>query len=465
MRPPRHLPETAPSPSKLTTPMTWVPTTWVRTWTVWATLTLLLGCSDIELMRDAAQNTTEMNAKMEDMLEEVATSNATTAAMSTKMDAMQDHVDVMSDEVKLMSQMYEHLLTMATTMNNMNLLMLDMNERVAGMQNLFQLTQRQGRQVGANLSRNLAWQSLTDDTHKIEAKLTHAAIYYYSFEYQSALLEEINDSNFMSYLLYEGVREYLRTIEPLIREADGNLAIDSKDSRRNALYALSAAMHEYNPLQRVYNSHPITMEQLLKHGLLSAKLNDQDAPEFSKEIHSWIPSVEYLLKLRHNFITGVIVQKISTLDEHAQYHPFDFAELFNKFLKALTPWEINYPNIISSPGLIAELTKFSGMANDLREFMFCYIGDGQPLEISWGLKEILAKLDLDPLHDLIHATQPATLAEPFITAMHNLKLSIDGASFTLDNCPTTEAMFKAIPIHYKGITHQPNSTFTNFPKD
>lgn len=429
----------------------------------WLGLSLLLGCSDIELMRDAAQNTTEMNTKMEDMLDQVATSNATTAEMSAKMDAMQAHVDAMSDEVGLMSKMYDHLLTMATTMNSMNLLMLDMNERVTGMQNLLQLTQRQGRQVGANLSRNLAWQSLTDATHKIEAKLTHAAIYYYSFEYQSALLEEINDSNFMSYLLYEGVREYLRTIEPLIREADGNLAIDSKDSRRNALYALSAAMHEYNPLQRVYNSQPITMEQLLKHGLLSAKLNDQDAPEFSKEVHSWIPSVEYLLKLRHNFITGVIVQKISTLDKHAQYHPFDLAELLSKATKALSTWEINYPQVITSPGLIAELTKFTNMANDLREFMFCYSGDGQPPEISFGLKAILAKLNLDPIHELIHERQPAALAGPFITAMHNLKLSVEGNSLSLDNCPSTAAMLKAIPIHYKGITHEPDATFTNFP--
>ena len=424
---------------------------------------VLWGCGDIKLMREAARNTTEMNEKMDTtnqttaqmneqmatMLEQIVTTNSTTAAMNEKMDHMLSQVNTMSNQVALMGSMNEQMSAMTDNMTEMKTIMLDMNDYVEYMHSLFKLTHKQGRQVGASLSRSVAWQNLTNPGHKIEAKLTQAAIYYYSFEYQSALLDELNNHTFMAYLLYEGVREYLRTIEPLIRKADGNLAINSKDSTRNALYALSAALHEYNPLQTEYNPQPITMEQLLKHGLLTYKLNQSNAAPFSKEVHSWIPSVEYLLQLRHNFITGVIVQKISTLNQDAQYTTFNVDELANMAQKALFSWEIDYANVVSHPGLLVELTKFANLSNDLRQFLFCYFDDDRPIEISFGLTAIMEKLNLDPLPDVITAAgQPDDIALPFISAMQNLKQSIAGELFDRTSCSSTQQMLDELDIDY-----------------
>lgn len=425
-------------------------------------LVMTCGCGDIKRMRQAAENTSEMNEKMEQMLREVEISNQTTKDMNEKMDGMDQKVGLSNTTTTDMKQKMEdmqsavdgmqnvtqtmlaHMIQMTTQMTNMSSLMTDMNTLVRGMKTLFELTYKQGRQVGASLSRTMAWNSLVDEDHKIEAKLSHAAIYYYSFEYQSATAEERTDPEFMSYLYYEGVREYLRTIDPYIREADGNLAIDSKDSRRNVLYALSAAMHEYNPLQISADHPPVSMEDLLKHGLLTHQLKANYDEPFSMEIHSWIPSVQYLLALRSNFITGVIIQKISTLDKDATYH-FDFNEKFNLLAKITRSWQINYPQVVGSTGLLKEITKFSRVANSVRTFLYCL--NKQPVEPSFGLKSILTQLKLDrTFRQTIRLNQPhKQVTDEFILAMNELKQSVLTGG-QADQCPSPKQQLATLSI-------------------
>ena len=444
----------------------------------------VVGCGDVRLMREAAQNTSEMNKKMEDMLKEVEKSNETTTEVSGKMDDMLEEVEKSNQttsemktamerlESETMAEMHQKMDTiidrmvsmeglvklMQSQMDDVNAMMTTMNSLVSNMEKLFGLTYKQGRQVAASFSRSLAIAALTDPNTKIEAKLTRAAIYYYSFEYQSLRAEELEDHSYTSLALYEGVREFLKDVTPLIKITGEDLTINHKTNNHNVLYALAAAMHEYNPLQEGESSDIITMEKLLKYGMLTHKLGLKDPPEFAAEIETWLPTAHYLLRLRHNFITGVIMQKISDLDQVAQYQSINWKENSNLATKFFRPWTIAYDQVLNNLSLMKEVVKFTHIASDLREFLYCYNDDGMRLQMAPGLVGIFQNLDLDDITSSGNfrtkvrlSVSDSKVAEDFISAMEALKASVTGESLSLDHCQSASEMLADLNIPYKGI--------------
>ncbi|MCY4380403.1 MAG: hypothetical protein OXC40_02385 [Proteobacteria bacterium] len=434
------------------------------------------GCGELDTLRDAAESTKEMNKKMDEILAEVQRSNDTTESMSEKMDTVEENMEVMKKRVDqvsgkmgviddnmkttvgYMKSMDSHMVGMTGVIGHLHNLMITMDSNMKHIVTTMDTYLPFTRQFFAKVSRDLAWSKLVNEQRKIETKLLDAAVYYYSFEFQMLTAEEYNDPQKMSEQFYEATREYFRQVEPLIRLAKGHLAIDSKNNDRNVLYALGAALHEYNPGQKDHYAEPITMEKLLKYGLLSHKLAVEQQASFSREVQTWLNSALFLLKLRHNFITGVILQKISDLDQVAGYQ-FNFSEKSSQTQKLLRPWTMEYATLTNNPALVAELSKFIFMANDLRTFLFCLEGDpDKSPEIAPFLGLIMKKLDLEsttPFTSVFResTTVPQNVAEDFIKAIFALKQSVAGRSYKLEQCPDTQVALDNLRLPAVDLVH------------
>lgn len=440
----------------------------------------ITACRDVRLARQAAQTTIEMNEKMDTMVTKMAAMDENMVLMQETMDDMQEAMGDMSTQMgsmmELMESMQHIMITMGvsmegmtevmtqmqTSMDSMTGVMSDMQNKMidmaSGMERMGEIMEDMklyGKQLGANISRHIAWTALVNSENKIETKLTLATKYYYSYEFHTLAPEDRSDQKMISALLYNAVREYYRQVRPLIQSTGWGLGTNGKGSQMNTLYALAAAMHEYNYNQDLTNnSEPINFEDLLKQGLAvdAAQREARDRDEvyersfgdFVEETGIWLRDAEYLLQLRHNIISAIIVRKLSRFDRPASYDAPGLVESFYQGSAWIRPWKINYADVSTNSALLKELTKFMAVTNELRDFLRC-----RDLEVRYDklllrvIKNIIVDDHLVEIIKRDQAHDPST-GEEFIATLEAFKSSVS-TEVPLRECLSHDDYLESLP--------------------
>lgn len=419
-----------------------------------ALLLMLGGCGDVRLARDAARSTKDMSDKMDQMLERMESIEGGMDKMQGSVDdvlqdmnAMQDSVDDVRGDMSTMQDTVDgvqHTMEkeMKPTMERMESLMhamqgtvLDMWVGMSSMLGIMRDLSLYGKQMGSNVGRHLAWSSLIDPQNKIEAKLLSATVYYYAYEYQTLSSEDLKKPNQVSTLLRKALEEFHHATYPLAQSSGWVLSPNSKDNTVNVLYALSGAMHEYNYNQDLQGSgrgvsfEDLAMQALaMKAAVEQGELEWQDTPPHVREGLFWHELLTYMLQLRHNFLTGLIVQKVSHFDEVARYNPWGFKENLAKARSFLADWHQNYDVIASDSARLSKITTLAHMSNRVRHFLRCR---GVEVKTDPLLAQVVAKMQLDETFQqriLAGQAMVPQVAHAFIDALSLLQQSVAGTS-------------------------------------
>ena len=410
-------------------------------------ISLLSSCSDIELAKEAAKSTSDMNEKFDTMLDHVESMKQTMITMDEEMKSMDSQVSSMKNEMTEMKSVMESMVSfmelmkesmdsmssyvssMFDVMDIMSTNMREMKSLMVSMQSFMEDLNLYGKQYFSSASRITAWDQLADPSTKIESKLLYATIYYYSYEYQTLSEKDYTNKELLSELLYQATQEYFLTLAPYFREAadqidhqqkanpsffekllPGALTVNSKENKRNVLYALSTTLHQVNYHQLQYNNNPISFEHILMDMIVADFFQDnpeiiqeygfsstgvlldpsQDTPSvelqpvygenedivanfpnYLRESLNWIPLSEFMLNMRHNFIDAIVMQKISDLDRVAKYRP-NLEEFSKQGSYFLSGWDMVYDDVGDNPALIDKLSFYLEKSQTVRDFLNCF---------------------------------------------------------------------------------------------
>ncbi|MCY4444081.1 MAG: hypothetical protein OXC44_04705 [Proteobacteria bacterium] len=403
-----------------------------------AILLMPLSCSDIELARKAAKSTQKMHKKMDDMydlmkslygettdmkdlmkvmVDFMKTMGSSMDQMVTMMVSMQKDMGIMKDDMQKMLKIMGKMMTM---MKQMDSTVTEMKGAMDDMMSLMEHMSDYGKQAVSSLMRHIFWTTLTSETTYIEEKISAAAMYFYAFEYQTISKKGLLDKEKTSTLMYQAMREFAYKAYTLAQDySEGtkwSLVADKKSNKINALYALAAALHEYNYEQLDDNDHPITFEDMFKNVLMANRhQNSEDRDynnleEYIKEGLEWRKLIYYLMQLRHGFLSGVVVQKISSLDKTAHYEKSwsvkktgDHLSKLSMLLSGWRPdffadhskvvgWQIHYPTVATNLRLLEKISEYAKRANDVRDFLKCY---QYPLKMYGHLQTMITNLNTD----------------------------------------------------------------------
>ena len=434
---------------------------------------LFTGCGMFRLAKDAAKSTIEMKEKMDEMQEEME-------GMSEGMERMDDRIERMEEDTHTMrghlvdefSELMKNMLRgIHTTITDVK----SMERMVSHMLSTVDHLTPYARQAVSRDIRSDTFEKLKSVDYKIEAKLALATIYYYGFEYQTLSADERKDSEKYSQLLYATLEEFTRFVES---EIPNNRSISPKfkSNKMSIVYALSAAMHKYNYLQDQEEQKPqdlafeddkkenpsdpppppLSFEDLAMAVLAVGKnLEERDTqslPDYIREGLIWKKDVfTYLLQLRHNFITGIIIQEVSKIADVAVDHSLGFAENWNKAFMRFFPWKQNYEGIDRNSALLMEITTYVHKSIRVREFLSCV--DIKP-EVDGDLKEIVSNMKTgEEFKETVREeyrlfVDGHDVGEDFVEAMELMQKSVNGT--TQVSCKRYEEYLNSLQLPLLG---------------
>lgn len=164
-----------------------------------------------------------------------------------------------------------------------------------------------------------------DRAHSMRGKMSAAAAYYYSFEYQSWNAAIGATPELKSAMLHRMVEEYFNDIAEYRDRNDGTSAT-SKDNTREGLYALAAAMHridsdrERTPAE-FFTTDPESVYSLVANTLIqyraayeAKQVNQNDLKLWQLKILQNETLAIQMLKIRANFLFASPLAVVAGMD-------------------------------------------------------------------------------------------------------------------------------------------------------
>ncbi len=240
------------------------------------------------------------------------------------------NMDEMKDTTKDMKNITQD---MSTTTNGMAETTERMDATSLGIQLTSDDLYEDLRQGNAMTFRSQRLEAMDKNNDQL-GKVSEAAKYFMSFEYQLFKNHVTDTPEKLEYLKFNAVQEFLREIA---KYATGAYGFDGHDkvnmfslnplSRNNNanLNALVVAMHLTNPNMdknsKLRNFPKISMMDLIEEALLhskaieSGKEKAESLSPFINEVLDYEPIVYWLIQVRHNFLATMAVAKFSHLLE------------------------------------------------------------------------------------------------------------------------------------------------------
>ncbi len=214
----------------------------------------------------------------------------------------------------------------------------------------------QARTKEAEETRQRARDALNLDS-SFEEKVTRAAIYFKSFEYQlwtNGKASTKDNEEFRESLMLESVEEFFRTVQSFYAEIGdmNDISPASEDSATRALFALSVTMHETHHAQKekvkedgVKEICMLSMiEDTLKkeEALNRGEITLADLKSHEIAVLENAESAKNLLRMRYDILSSMILAKVSNLGDPTSG---TIASTYNQVRYYLASWESKYPQL------------------------------------------------------------------------------------------------------------------------
>lgn len=360
----------------------------------------MVACGVNDMAQKAADNTDSMNNQMGTMTDN-------TTDMKTGMDAMGSDMNDLSSD---MSEMQKTIDTLKKQVDELG------------------SDARQG--VGAGL-RDTAWEAVSKAKY-IESKFAQTAIYFASFEFQTWKGTGLDTKTRRESLEFDGVSEFLRTVAGIAQLKNFSLNVLSKDNDMNTLYAISALLHFVNPNQEIFaksnNFEPRSMLNVIQNGIENqVKLrraiksgNNTLNIEMSKtdqEIQVWWDTSIYLMRLRGNFLSAIVVSKLAKLDLASNL----IDERAHQLRLGVAKWQPKLDYYSSLPGAVLEITTYLKEAVRNKKFLI-----SQDIEAKTDpiLRKAISNLSIDETsakHFARSLDGEGAISTEFLKALSELK--------------------------------------------
>lgn len=190
-----------------------------------------------------------------------------------------------------------------------------------------------------------------------EEKITRAAIYHKSFEFQlwtNGNASERDDKKFREELMLESMEEFFRTVQSFYEEigSDHDISPASTDNAARALFALAVTMHELHHEQKRLVStksiNEVTMLSMIENTLLKAdklasgELSLGDFKAYEVAILENEPSARNLLRMRFDILSAMVLAKVSKINDPNQGTLAGLATQARLYLRS---WDSQYPEL------------------------------------------------------------------------------------------------------------------------
>lgn len=229
----------------------------------------------------------------------------------------------------------------------------------------------QARTKEAEETRQRARDALRLDS-SFEEKVTRAAIYFKSFEFQlwtNGKASTKDNAEFREELMLESVEEFFRTVQSFYAEiGDSNeISPASEDTATRALFALSVTMHELNHAQKervkedgVKEICMLSMiEEALKKesALIKGEITLGDLAPHEVAILENAESAKNLLRMRYDILSSMVLAKVSNLGDPTSG---TIASTYNQVRYYLASWDSKFAGL--NPAQKAQVETFLGEA-------------------------------------------------------------------------------------------------------
>ena len=353
------------------------------------------GCEMINALDTTNQNTSEMNEDMTEMLGNVGDMDLRTEEMNDSMSAMIDAMDRMRDT---MSEMNKTMEDMSQTMDDMSSQMGQMNREL----DKLGTDGRQGVSLGI---RTQAWDRLVDSPD-VDAKLAAAGAYHMSFEFQTWKGSGLDTIDRRQDLFYDGIAEYYRNIYGYADRNNWSLNVISKSNEMNVLFALAGTLEKVNTNQRLFlteGQREASFLTLFKDAVESYSFTRDPSydlellPQYLEEAAEFKQLTVYMLNLRHNILTGLVVAKLARMDKSTNR----VSELARQG-RTLLSWRPNLDEYSQNPGILKRIMFYIEQANQTRSFLCRHEEKGErantdtvQMRVGPMLKTALNKMKVD----------------------------------------------------------------------
>ena len=380
-----------------------------------------VSCGLMESLDTTNQNTTDMNKDMGEMVKDVDDMDLRTEEMNNSMNDMMSTMDEMNQTMEKMNQ----------TMDDMSKSMEEMKGNISKLGT----DARQGISLGI---RTQAWDRLVESAD-VDAKLAAASAYHMAFEYQTWKGSGLDSNSRRHSLFYDGLAEYYRNIYGFADRNNWSLNVTSKKNEMNVLFALAGTLEKVNSNQQLFLSEDenlVSFLTLFKEAVIGYKVVNEagydisQLPEYLEETAEFKQLTVYMLNLRHNILSGLVVAKLSRLDKSSSR----LSEIRRQG-RTLMTWRPRLEEYSNNPGLIKRISHYIEEANQLRKFLCDHAEpatkgstDVVKMKMSILLKRAINNMLIDgPVVETIQdglENHPA-LAKKFLGHLKEMKASVN----------------------------------------
>jgi hypothetical protein len=294
--------------------------------------TLFSACSAMDSMDSMKKNTQDMKKDTREMSDNFSMTQEQIGETNQKMGETNQKMDNMTD-----------------SLNETNKKMSDMTTKLDSMSGSMDKMYSDLRQGDAMQARVKSIEMM-ENTEELGAKVTHAAHYLLSFEYQLWKGDTQDTPEKRLSLMNDAVRELATDIQRYISD-DHSVSTGNADARLKNLFAIAMSLHMNNPsnesLLRSKGLEPVSMFALIKSGLASgAALKNgtiklEELPAHASSVLEYEANFIYLLQLRSNMFPGMVVGSLSNADSDSYMGLKGIWSKINLFLR---PWDAKTPD-------------------------------------------------------------------------------------------------------------------------
>lgn len=410
----------------------------LKTLTASITIGFLVSCGVMDSLDTTNRNTTEMNEDMDHMVDGVDNMGLKTEEMN---DAMTVMIDTMADMRDTMAEMNQTMDKMNETMDQMSGKMQDMQEDIVELGT----DARQGVSLAV---RTQAWDRL-NNSRSVDAKLSAASAYHMAFEFQTWKGTGLDTLERREKLFYDGLAEYYRNIYGVADQNNWSLNVLSKANGMNTLYALAGTLEKINANQSIFlknGEKEASFLNLFQEAIVSFKASNEPSydiellPEYLEEAAEFRQLTIYLLNLRHNILSGLVISKLARMDKATNR----VAELMRQG-RTVFPWKPNMTEYSKNSGMLKRIMMYINMANETRDFLCKHSepedtgSESIQMRMNGLLKSAINKMELDQTFiDTVIQNQPGQpeLAKQFVKSVFELKASVNMHCSTKDEDKT-----------------------------
>lgn len=229
----------------------------------------------------------------------------------------------------------------------------------------------QARTKEAEETRQRAREALREES-SFEEKITRAAIYFKSFEYQlwtNGRASKKDNQEFRQALMLESIEEFFRTVQSFYAEIGdmNDISPASEDSATRSLFALSVTMHENHHAQKerikedgIEEICMLSMiEDTLKKesALINGEITLADLKDYEIAVLENAESAKNLLRMRFDILSSMALAKVSNLGDPTSGA---IASTFNQVKYYLMDWNSKFSEL--NPAQKAQVETFLGEA-------------------------------------------------------------------------------------------------------